>query len=114
MSTLDQAMNYLADMVEEEVVTFAKLSKNWTFRRIGKVVFLEAPADSKNVVAGMNTIGTLPTSMRPISLLRVGIGNGASTSAFLQIGTDGVVQFYSAQAAASARNCSISTSFVVQ
>ena len=95
-----------------ETEEFTALAKTWTFRRIGNIVFMDAPADSKNVVAGYNAIGTLSASMRPTIGQRIAIGNSHNIAAFLEISTDGTIRFYSAQASSGARNCSLSTSFI--
>ena len=49
-----------------ETQTFTHLGKFWTFRRIGNIVFVDAPNDmSGTVAAGSTNIGTLNASLRP-------------------------------------------------
>lgn len=95
-----------------ETETFTALGKTWTFRKIGCVVYMDAPSDSTNVVAGYNSIGILPESMRPDVQQRLAVGNGYNLNAFLEITTSGVVRMYSGVASSAARNCSFSTAFI--
>ena len=92
--------------------TFNACGKYWTFNKLGNVVWLDAPRDSSGVSAGYNTIGTLPSDMCPRDTQRIDIGNGYNINGFLEIGTNGVVRFYSAVAASGARNCAFSTSYI--
>ena len=113
MLDIKKLLTKITDLLRvTETETFTALTKTWTFRRIGNIVFMDAPADSRNVVAGYNAIGTLSASMRPTIQQRIAIGNASNVAAFLEISTNGVVQFYSAQASSGARNCSLSTSFI--
>lgn len=95
-----------------QVQEFTACGKVWTFRRIGNVVFLDAPEDIRTASSGFNTIGTLPTGMRPTYYQRIHIGN-STRGDFLQISTTGLVQYYATSAISSALNSSFSTSFIV-
>lgn len=92
--------------------TFTACGKNWEFRKIGNIVFLDASADIRTASSGMNTIGTLPVGMRPTYVQRIHIGN-STYGHFLQISPSGLVQFYAISAITSAQNNSFSTSFIV-
>ena len=88
-------------------VTFTACGKTWSFNRIGKVVYIDAPTDVSSAVAGMNVLGTLPTGMRPSFPLQLHTGN--NTNDFrLTIGTDGVTQFYTPYAISGGTNCCFS------
>lgn len=92
--------------------TFTACGKAWVFRRIGNIVFLDAPADISTASSGGNTIGTLPIGMRPTYQQRVHIGN-STYGHFLTIYPSGLVQFYATTAISSAQNNAFSTSFIV-
>lgn len=91
---------------------FTACGKTWTFRRVGSVVYLDAPADIRTASQGLNTIGTLPIGMRPSYIQRLHIGN-STIGHFLQISPSGLVQLYAISAITAAQNCSFSTSFIV-
>lgn len=112
MAKVSARLNTHTKVVETQTMT--ALGKTWTFRRIGNVVWLDAPNDSTGVVAGSNTIGTLNLSMRPAITQYIAPGNvDVGASGFLIIDGNGPVRFYSWAAASAARNCGFSTSFIV-
>lgn len=92
--------------------TFTACGKTWIFRRIGNIVFLDAPADISTASSGGNTIGTLPIGMRPTYQQIIHIGN-STYGHFLTIYPSGLVQFYATSAISSAQNNSFSTSYIV-
>lgn len=93
-------------------VTLQALGKDWTFRKIGPLVFMDAPADSTGIIAGYNAIGTLPEGMRPISVVKVFSGNLFNINCSITINTSGSVVLYSASASAAARNCAFAVSYI--
>lgn len=91
-----------------EVVTFTKYNKSWTFSRIGRVIYVDAVSDVSGFVpAGLSTIGTLPTSMRPISHIHLGVTN-TNLDYRLTINPAGLVQYYQPSATSSAHNAGFS------
>lgn len=88
--------------------TITALGKWWVFRRIGNVVYVDAPNDStSSVVAGTNTIGTLNTGLRPSNVQYLKCTN-IDADVRLIINTNGVVQLYSSTAWSGAHNCGFS------
>ena len=94
-----------------ETQSFSYGGKTWTFRRIGKVVFIEASSDIRSASAGTNTIGTLRESMRPDYMQRYGIAN-STTGEFLNISTTGLVTLYMPVAVTSAKNNSFDGCYI--
>ena len=87
--------------------TFTALGKVWYFKRVGQIVYIDAPADATSSSSGYNTIGTLPVGMRPSIPLYLHSGN--NTADFrLVVNTSGVVQLWAPYAMSSAYNCSFS------
>ena len=92
---------------------FTACGKTWNFRRIGKVVYFDAPNDITSASAGLNLLGTLPSGMIPDYPQRVCLGNNATATRFVQIGNDGKVYLYTSTAISSAMNGSCSSTYVV-
>lgn len=103
----------IAMFTVSQTQTFTACGKNWAFRRIGNIVFLDAPDDIRTASSGHNTIGTLPVGMRPKYNQRIHAGNNNEFQ-FVQINPSGVVQFYTSSAVTSAQNNSFSTSFIAE
>ena len=101
--------NYVFTIAETQSFTFG--GKSWVFRRIGRIVFVEATGDIRTASAGTNTIGTLRESMRPDYTQRIGIAN-TTTGEFLNIYTNGVVYLYMPVAVTSARNNSFNGCYI--
>lgn len=112
MFNAKKAITEIAKMFKvAETQSFSYGGKTWTFRRIGKVVFIEASSDIRSASAGTNTIGTLRESMRPDYLQRYGIAN-STTGEFLNISTTGLVTLYMPMAVTSARNNSFDGCYI--
>ena len=105
MLDLKKMLMKLSNMVrvtETQVFTYG--GKSWQFRRIGKIVFVEASADIRNATQGVNTIGTLRETMRPeYTAYKLHIAN-STVSAFLSVETTGTVSVYMPAAVSSASN----------
>lgn len=101
--------NYVFTVAETQSFTFG--GKSWVFRRIGRIVFVEATGDIRSASAGTNTIGTLRESMRPDYTQRIGIAN-STTGEFLNIYTNGGVYLYMPTAVTSARNNSFNGCYI--
>ena len=101
--------NYVFTVAETQSFTFG--GKSWVFRRIGRIVFVEATGDIRSASAGTNTIGTLRESMRPDYTQRIGISN-STTGEFLNIYTNGGVYLYMPTAVTSARNNSFNGCYI--
>lgn len=104
MLDIKKMLTKLSNMVrvtETQVFTYG--SKNWQFRRIGKIVFIEASNDIRSATQGVNIIGTLRESMRPEYGYRVHIAN-STVGAFLSVETTGTVSLYMPAAVSSASN----------
>lgn len=91
--------------------TFTALGKDWTFRRIGSVVYLDAPADISNCPSGLNSIGTLDADMRPTINVYARVQNN-TINAFATINSLGEVYVYSPTAISTATNFAFSTVFI--
>lgn len=85
--------------------------KNWQFRKLGKLVVVNAYGDIKSASAGTNTVGTLPTEYRPAYQVILGIANDTAKR-FLSISTAGVVNFYTPTAISTATNCGIGGCYI--
>lgn len=114
MTELTTALsNLIAKTKVTETQTFTACGKVWTFRRIGNVVWFDAPNDGSGIAAGNNSIGTLRESMRPGYTVRLPIANMTQTLNFVNITTAGVITLYSTAASSGARNCATSGSYIV-
>lgn len=91
-----------------ETQTITACGKSWTFRRMGNIVFIDAPNDIRTASAGFTTIGTLRASMRPGYYMQMQAGNIGGSDMRLIISEGGTVQFYTPSAISSAANCSFS------
>lgn len=97
-----------------ETQTFTHLGKSWTFRRIGNIVFVDAPNDmSGTVAAGSTNIGTLNASLRPGYNVYLKCTN-VNADVRLLIYPSGQITFYHPTATSGATNCGFSGySFIV-
>lgn len=88
-----------------ETQTFTALNKQWRFRRIGNVVYVDSPSDaSGSVPAGTSSIGTLTASMRPDNNVYLKCTNN-NADWRLYIAPSGAVTFYHPTATSGAINC---------
>ena len=104
----------LSDMVritETQVFTYG--GKDWRFRRIGRIVFIEASSDIRSASQGLNAIGTLRESMRPEYAYRVHIAN-STDGVFLSVEPTGIVNLYMPAAVSSANNNSFSGCYIAK
>lgn len=106
MLDLKALLSKILQMLQiSETITFTKFNKNWTFYKIGNVVYVYAPADvSGSVPAGFSTIGTLSTSMRPSGNVYLGVTNAGTLDYRLTVDNAGVVRYYQPSATSSAHN----------
>ena len=101
-----QRLNAYTKVVETQ--TFTALGKPWVFRRIGNVVYIDAPLDSDaSISAGVNTIGTLGASMRPAHNTYLKCTN-INDDVRLFIFPDGTVSLYTPYAWSGLHNCGFS------
>ena len=105
MLDIKKMLTKLSNMVrvtESQVFTYG--GKDWRFRRIGKIVFVEASSDIRNATQGVNTIGTLRETMRPeYTVYRLHVAN-STVGAFLSVELNGTVTVYMPAAVSSASN----------
>lgn len=114
MLDLKKMLTKLSDMVrvtETQVFTYG--GKNWQFRRIGKIVFIEAGSDIRNASQGFNVIGTLRESMRPEYACRVHVAN-STAGVFLSVEPTGAVNLYMPTAVSSASNNAFSGCYIAK
>ena len=102
----------LQALTVSQTVTFTAYNKPWIFRKVGRVVFFDAPNDGWGFPAGTCTIGTLPVGMRPMYAQRVNVGNNSNAFRFINIEASGVVTMYNNTAYSSAVNCAVSSAFI--
>lgn len=95
-----------------QTVTFTAYNKPWIFRKVGCVVFFDAPNDGKGFPAGTCTIGTLPVGMRPTYTQRINLRNDSKAFRFVNIEPSGAVTMYNNTAYSSAVNCAVSSAFI--
>lgn len=98
----------LTDVLTYEITNFGK---TFYFYKVGKIVWLDAPYDITSGNAGNNIVGTIPSWLRPLRLIRFPIAN-ATTSGFAQLDTSGQLLVYRATAVTSATNCSIAGVYI--
>ena len=103
----------LSMLYVSQTQTFTACGKNWGFRRIGKVVYVDAPSDITSTTSGWNSIGTLQTGLRPLSTKRIRPAN-RTDAMYMDIATTGVVRLYCPSAITSANNCALSSSYIAQ
>lgn len=102
----------LQALTVSQTVTFTAYNKQWVFRKVGCVVFFDAPNDGKGFPAGNCTIGTLPVGMRPTYVQRICVGNDTPHMRFVNIDTLGKVTMYNNTAYPNAVNCAVSSAFI--
>lgn len=97
--------SYYPDVYQSQV--FTALGKTWYFRKVGRIVYIDAPTDLTSASSGVNAIGTLPAGMRPSAPVYLHSGNNTADFRLI-ISTDGTVQLYAPTAVSGATNCSFS------
>ena len=91
--------------------SFTAMGKTWEFRKVGKVVHVNAGGDATSATgSAYNAIGTLDADMRPAYAVKLRCENRADMS-FLDISTAGVVRAYSAVTISSASNFAVCGSY---
>lgn len=102
----------LKALMVSQTVTLTAYNKQWIFRKVGCVVFFDAPNDGKGFPSGSCTIGTLPVGMRPTYTQRINIGNNSNVMRFVNIDASGAVTMYNNTAYPNAVNCAVSSAFI--
>ena len=95
-----------------KIQTFTALGKDWRFRKIGRVVYVDAAADVSSASAGSTSIGTLDADMRPTYTVNIPCGNMSNYMRFLIINPNGNVSVYTSTAISSATNFSFQGSYL--
>lgn len=86
--------------------TITALGKQWIFRRIGSVVYVDAPGDSNaSISAGMNTVGTLNTGLWPTNPVYLKCTNINDDVRLIIDNTTGAIKLYAPYAWSGAHNC---------
>lgn len=104
-----------ADGIEE--LTYSAWGKQWLFRRVGKLVFVESGEDGTNAVAGYETVATLPSRFAPKETKYQPIQNlhqNAGYYGWAQIYATGVFRVYISVAKSSAFNAAISFCYLTK
>ena len=101
MSTLDQAMNYLAGLdLVLRTGTITKASGwstgvNWVKRKFGIVEFYYECNGGTLPSSGWFTVGTLPSGFRPNSYFdMINLDNQKSTDCCVKVTSTGAIQIY--------------------
>ena len=92
--------------------TITACGKPWTFNKVGRTVFFDAPNDIQSASAGVTTLGNIPAQFRPMVQQRIPCGNRSNSNCFVQIAGDGNVILYTPTAIASATNGAFSATYL--